>query len=134
MGNDSLTEILFDLHYTLFSDFFHNMEKPWEILNHLEANFSSFIEHLPAYYHEWKPNIWIAENVSIAPTACIQGPSIIGSGTEIRHGAFLRQNVIVGNHCVIGNSSEVKNALLFDGCKFRTLTMSVIQYWVIESI
>ena len=108
-----MTNQLFDLNYTLFPHLFH--DEPWHVLNLLENQFDAFISALPNTYFEWKSGVWLEENVSIATTAFIEGPAIIGSGTEIRHGAFIRKNVVIGNHCVIGNSTEVKNALLFDG-------------------
>jgi NDP-sugar pyrophosphorylase family protein len=108
-----MTNQLFDLNYTLFPHFFQ--EKPWDVLTLLENQFDAFISEIKTSYTEWKPGIWISDNVSIAPTAFIEGPAIIGPNTEIRHGAFIRKNVITGTGCVIGNSTEVKNALLFDG-------------------
>ena len=126
---ESVTNQLFDLTHTLFSSFFQ--EKPWEILTLLEHQFDAFIAEINTSYTEWKPGIWISDNVSIAPTAFIEGPAIIGPNTEIRHGAFIRKNVITGNGCVIGNSSEVKNALLFDGVQiphFNYVGDSIIGY------
>lgn len=126
---ESVTNQLFDLTHTLFSSFFQ--EKPWEILTLLEHQFDAFIAEINTSYTEWKPGIWISDNVSIAPTAFIEGPAIIGPNTEIRHGAFIRKNVIIGNGCVIGNSSEVKNALLFDGVQiphFNYVGDSIIGY------
>jgi NDP-sugar pyrophosphorylase family protein len=109
---ESVTSQLFDLDHTRFPHFFQ--EKPWDVLTLLENQFDAFIAEINASYTEWKPGIWISDNVSIAPTAFIEGPAIIGPNTEIRHGAFIRKNVITGSGCVIGNSTEVKNALLFD--------------------
>ena len=110
---ESVTSQLFDLNHTRFPHFFQ--EKPWDVLTLLENQFDAFISEIKTSYTEWKPGIWISDNVSIAPTAFIEGPAIIGPNTEIRHGAFIRKNVITGTGCVIGNSTEVKNALLFDG-------------------
>ena len=110
---ESVTSQLFDLNHTLFSHLFQ--DEPWHLLNLLENQFDAFIAEIKTSYTEWKPGIWISDNVSIAPTAFIEGPAIIGPNTEIRHGAFIRKNVITGNGCVIGNSTEVKNTLLFDG-------------------
>lgn len=126
---ESVTNQLFDLTHTLFSSFFQ--EKPWEILTLLEHQFDAFIAEININYTEWKPGIWISDNVSIAPTAFIEGPAIIGPNTEIRHGAFIRKNVITGNGCIIGNSSEVKNALLFDGVQiphFNYVGDSILGY------
>ncbi len=59
--------------------------------------------------------VLVGENVKIYPTATIEAPTIIGSGTEVRPGAFIRGSVITGEKCVIGNSSELKNCVLLDG-------------------
>ena len=51
---------------------------------------------------------------SVAPTAYIHGPAIIGKDAEVRHCAFIRGNAIVGEGAVVGNSTELKNAVLFN--------------------
>ena len=56
----------------------------------------------------------VGQNVKIYPTATIEGPTVIGSFSEVRPGAFIRGGVITGEGCVIGNSSELKNAILLD--------------------
>ena len=58
--------------------------------------------------------VLVGENVKIYPTATIEAPCIIGSGSEVRPGAFIRGSVITGEGCVIGNSSELKNCILLD--------------------
>ncbi|MBR2381945.1 MAG: UDP-N-acetylglucosamine pyrophosphorylase [Clostridia bacterium] len=58
--------------------------------------------------------VLVGENVKIYPTATIEGPTVIGSGTEVRPGAFIRGGVITGENCVIGNSSELKNCILLN--------------------
>lgn len=52
---------------------------------------------------------------TVAPTAFIGAPCIIGPETEVRHCAFIRESALVGAGCVVGNSTEIKNAILFDG-------------------
>ena len=47
----------------------------------------------------------------------IAGPTVIGPETEVRPGAFIRGNALIGAGCVVGNSTEVKNAILFDGAQ-----------------
>ena len=66
-------------------------------------------------YEKRGENIWVARDALIAPTACINGPAIIGKGAEIRHCAFIRGNALVGAGAVVGNSTELKNVILFDG-------------------
>ena len=54
------------------------------------------------------------ELYSVAPTAYINGPAIIGKDAEVRHCAFIRGNAIVGEGAVVGNSTELKNVILFN--------------------
>jgi NDP-sugar pyrophosphorylase family protein len=39
----------------------------------------------------------------------------VGPEAEVRHCAFIRGNVLIGAGAVVGNSTELKNAILFDG-------------------
>ena len=59
-------------------------------------------------------NVWIAKSATVAPTAYINGPAIIGKDAEVRHCAFIRGNAIVGEGAVVGNSTELKNVILFN--------------------
>ena len=58
--------------------------------------------------------MWIARSATVAPTAYIHGPAIIGKEAEVRHCAFIRGNAIVGENAVVGNSTELKNVVLFN--------------------
>ncbi len=88
---------------------------PWEALAHISEFVCQIGQELPwATYRAMGDRVWIAEGASVAPTACIKGPCIIGPQAEIRHGAYLRGGVIVGAGAVVGNSTELKNCILFD--------------------
>ena len=65
-------------------------------------------------YEKQGENVWIAKNATVAPTAYINGPAIIGKDAQIRHCAFIRGNAIVGEGAVVGNSTELKNVILFN--------------------
>ena len=65
-------------------------------------------------YEKVGDDVWIAKSATIAPTAYIKGPAIIGENAEIRHCAFIRGNAIVGEGAVVGNSTELKNVILFN--------------------
>ena len=65
-------------------------------------------------YEKAGENVWIAKSATVAPTACINGPAIIGKNAEVRHCAFIRGNAIVGEGAVVGNSTELKNVILFN--------------------
>ncbi len=93
-------------------DFLFDKEYPWELLPLLKEYIQKIIkEGLPGY-HKIKDDVLVGEDVKIAETATIVGPTIIGHKVEIRPGAYIRGSVLIGDECVIGNSSELKNALL----------------------
>ena len=90
-------------------------EYPWQALPHIK----DFVRSLGATlsseeYDNPFPEVYVAKDVKIPPTATLCGPTIIGRGCEIRPGAYIRGAVLVGEGCVIGNSCELKNAILFD--------------------
>ena len=116
MKKNVLTSELFDCQVSYLKDFFSSHKFPWEMLPDISSHIRYLIENKKlSGFTEISDGVFVGENVKIYPTATIEPPAIIGSGTEIRPGAFLRGNVICGEKCVIGNSSELKNAVLLDG-------------------
>lgn len=106
---------LYDLNQTIAKEIFKNVNYPWEVL----PKINDFILELgnrlsKEKYNKIDENIWIAKSAKVAPTACIQGPTIIGENAEIRHCAYIRGKVIVGENAVVGNSTELKNVILFN--------------------
>ena len=93
-------------------EFFTKYTYPWEMLPHIKELIKELLEKGIPGYTLLKEGVLVGENVSIAETATIIPPAIIGSGTEIRPGCFIRGNLICGENCVLGNSSEFKNAIL----------------------
>lgn len=108
------TKDLFDCKTPYLCELFESSEYPWEMLPKIKEYINNLIEAGIPGYTKYADGILVGENVKIYPTATIEAPAIIGSGTEIRPGAFLRGNVITGVNCVIGNSSELKNCVLLD--------------------
>ena len=111
-GKKVLTKDLFDCEIPYLKSVFESSLYPWEILPKIKEVIKKVLEEGLEGYHLYKEGILIGEDVSIAETAHIIPPAIIGKGTEIRPGAFLRGNVICGDNCVLGNSSEFKNCIL----------------------
>lgn len=110
------TEELFDLSQTIASPLLVRYSYPWEILDELGKFIRQLGSSLPQTDYEQRGDgIWIAKTAKIASSASIAGPCIIGPDAELRHCAFLRGNAIVGEGAVVGNSTEVKNAVLFNG-------------------
>ncbi len=106
---------LFDLTHTRAAEMLGACVYPWEALKKIKETVLAIGEALdPALYDHPQEGVWIAKSASIAPTASIAGPCIIGENTEVRPGAFLRGSILVGDGCVVGNSTELKNCILFD--------------------
>lgn len=106
---------LFDLSHTLANTYLAGFEYPHEALAGIGEMVTALGVTLGEDYILSGENIWIHRTATVAPTAAITGPCIIGENTEIRHCAYLRGNILIGNNCVVGNSTELKNAILFDG-------------------
>jgi len=87
-------------------------ENPWQVLKEIQSYIVSLLEKGIEGYTLLKEGVLIGQNVKIAETATINGPTIIGNNVEIRPGAYIRGSVIVGDESVVGNSSELKNAIL----------------------
>ena len=114
---DYHSEQWLDLTHTMAADVLAG-ECPWEILADLSDLIRAWGQTLSRDdYTEITPGVFLARDVRVSPTATIAGPCIVGAGSEIRSGAFLRGSTLIGRGCVIGNSTEVMNAILFDGVK-----------------
>ncbi len=106
---------LYDTSHTLARPLLDTCEYPWQALPLIKQFILALGKTLPMdNYYCPSENVWIHKSVSVAPSATIVGPTVIGAGTEIRTGAYIRGSVIVGEGCVVGNSCELKNAILFD--------------------
>lgn len=106
---------LFDLDHTLAAPYLRGFTYPWEALAGLGDLILRLGEGLETQsYVQIRSHVWVHISASVAETAYLGGPCIIGPGTEVRHGAFVRGNALVGSDCVVGNSVELKNVILFD--------------------
>lgn len=110
----TITE-LFDLQHTLAKEYLLCFTYPWEALQGIKNLIRSLGEALGPEYTQVAPEVWVHNTATVAPTAYLGAPCIIGAGTDVRHGAFIRGSALVGENCVVGNSVELKNVILFDG-------------------
>lgn len=108
------TKELYDCTVPHLAPLFDECEYPWEMLPKIKELAKKLIENGIEGYTLYAEGVLVGENVKIYPTATIEGPTVIGSGTEVRPGAFIRGGVITGENCVIGNSSELKNCILLN--------------------
>jgi UDP-N-acetylglucosamine diphosphorylase / glucose-1-phosphate thymidylyltransferase / UDP-N-acetylgalactosamine diphosphorylase / glucosamine-1-phosphate N-acetyltransferase / galactosamine-1-phosphate N-acetyltransferase len=111
---------LFDLKQTEHAAIFDGCRFAWEALKKIQDYIVRAAKPQPAPTF---PGVIIGKGVSIGqgtviePGVLIKGPAIIGKNCQIRHNAYIRESVIIGDDCVVGNSSELKNALLFNGAQ-----------------
>ena len=107
---------LYSLEHTLAADYLRQYTYPWEALKGIKDEIIRLGETLDrAEYNEVAPQVWVHVTATVAPTAYLGAPCIIGAETEVRHGAFVRGSALVGAGCVVGNSVELKNVIIFDG-------------------
>ena len=108
------TADLYDLTHTLAAEYLAGFEYPWQALKGIKELILSLGEKLGDDYTEVSPTVWVHKTATVAPTAFLGAPCIIGANTEVRHCAFVRGSALVGENCVVGNSVELKNVILFD--------------------
>ena len=107
---------LFDLSHTIAADYLAKLTYPWEALPYIKEWIIALGKTLdPAEYDEIAPQVWVAKSAEIAPSALIEAPAIIGPRSKIRHCAYIRPSALIGADVTVGNSTEIKNAILFDG-------------------
>lgn len=114
MNKSVKTKELFDCQTPYLTSLFDSCEYPWEMLPKIKELAKKLVDEGIEGYTLLSEGVLVGENVKIYPTATIEGPTVIGSGSEVRPGAFIRGGVIIGEGCVIGNSSELKNCILLN--------------------
>ena len=112
---------LFDLAQTEHAAIFADCQFAWVALKKIEGYIAATLK--PDLRNKCEGRAWIGKKVFIGEGTVVEdgvmikGPAIIGKNCQIRHNAYIRENVIIGDGCVVGNSSELKNALLFNGAQ-----------------
>ena len=125
------TKSLFDLSHSMAGEYLAGFRYPWEALDGLSAWITEKQKTLSDDYQMLSPGVFVHKSASIAPTACLLPPCIVCARAELRHCAFIRGAAVIGEDCVVGNSTEIKNAVLFDGAQlphFNYAGDSVIGY------
>ena len=125
------TAELYDMSHTLAGTYLSGYEYPWQALKGIKELILTLGPTLGEDYTEVSPTVWVHKTATVAPTAFLGAPCIIGAGTEVRHCAFIRGSALVGENCVVGNSVELKNAILFDNVQvphFNYVGDSILGY------
>lgn len=110
-------EDLFDLSHTAAGNYLSRFSYGYEALDGLADFIRAYGKTLGEDYTEISPEVYVAKDAHIAPSAVIEAPTVIGHRTEVRPGAFIRGSALIGDDAVVGNSTEIKNAVLFDGAQ-----------------
>lgn len=105
---------LYDLTHSLAGSYLSGFDYPWQALAGIKNLILTLGPQLGNDYIEVSPTVWVHTTATVAPTAYLGAPCIIGPNTEVRHCAFIRGSALVGDGCVVGNSVELKNVILFD--------------------
>ena len=108
------TNDLYDMSHSLAGSYLSEFEYPWQALKGIKELILTLGAGLGDDYEEVAPTVWVHKTATIASTAFLGAPCIIGAGTEVRHCAFIRGSALGGENCVVGNSVELKNVILFD--------------------
>ena len=108
------TKELYDLSHSLAGRYLSDFTYPCQALGGIKTLILSLGPTLGEDYVEVSPTAWVHKTATVAPSAYLGAPCIIGPGTEVRHCAFIRGSALVGENCVVGNSVELKNVILFD--------------------
>ena len=125
------TQQLYDLNHSLAGSYLAGFEYPWQALKGIKDLILTLGPTLGEDYAEVSPTIWVHKTATVAPTAYLGAPCIIGAGTEVRHCAYIRGSALVGENCVVGNSVELKNVILFDSVQvphFNYVGDSILGY------
>lgn len=123
---------LFDLSQTIAKSLFEKNRWPWQALEHIGDFITNLGPTLPTgEYTHIDTHIWVSKTATVAASASITGPCIIGHHADIRHCAFIRGNALIGENTVVGNSTELKNCILFNNVQvphFNYIGDSILGY------
>lgn len=109
---------LFDFSHTIAEKLFEGCDNPYEALPKIKDFILEISKTLSKdEYTEISDGVFVANDAKISDKATILPPTIIGHATEVRPGAFIRGSALIGDGAVIGNSTEIKNAVIFDGAQ-----------------
>jgi NDP-sugar pyrophosphorylase family protein len=129
---EAMTERLFDLSHSLAGEFLRTLRYPWQALDRIGEWILAIGAGLDKRAYIWRgESVLIARSAKVHDSAVIEGPCIVGERCELRPCAYLRGNVLLGEGCVVGNSTELKNAILFDGVQvphFNYVGDSILGY------
>jgi NDP-sugar pyrophosphorylase family protein len=103
---------LFDLEESAAGALLASCRNPWEALSRIGEFFAGWTPGED--FEQIAERVWAGRGTTVAATAEIHGPALIGRGCELRSGCLIRGRAVIGDGVILGNSTEVKNAILFN--------------------
>jgi len=62
---------------------------------------------------EIAPDVWVRENVDIAPGAILEGPLFLGNGVSIKSRAVVEGPTVLRDYCVIDNRAQIERSIIW---------------------
>ncbi|AYA77029.1 hypothetical protein DOE78_17175 [Bacillus sp. Y1] len=70
-------------------------------------------------YKEIKKGVWVGPNCEIDPLCRIEGPVLIGEGSQLSSNTIIGANTVIGNNCVIESDCFIEDSILWDGVQIK---------------
>ena len=112
------------------TELFESCEYPWEMLPKLKGYIQALIEKGIPGYTLYADGVLVGENVKIYPTATIEGPTIIGSGTEVRPGLLSAVALSPAKVVLWEILPSLRTACFWIRYRYRIITTSATLSWV----
>ncbi len=104
----------------LFSGYWADVGKPWDLLNAHEFLMESEQETFQVLgtVEEGATligNVHVAKTARVRSGAYVEGPTYIDEGADIGPNCYIRPKTYLGKKTRVGNACEIKNSILFEG-------------------
>ena len=135
MMKDFTISNMLDLNETIAAELFEGKTYPWEVLPEI----GDFIIKLgktldPSEYEEKSENVWIAKSATVAPTASITGPAIIGKDAEVRHCALSAARPLLAKAQLWETPQSLRMRCFLIKYRFRIIIMLEMRFLDINPI
>jgi bifunctional UDP-N-acetylglucosamine pyrophosphorylase/glucosamine-1-phosphate N-acetyltransferase len=107
-----------DVHAYTMEEEWIDVGRPWDLLKANEILLRGLKEDIRGEVHRGatvEGPIVVGEGTQVRSGADIRGPVVIGEESEIGPNCFIRPSTSIGSKCKVGGACEVKNSIVMDG-------------------
>jgi bifunctional UDP-N-acetylglucosamine pyrophosphorylase/glucosamine-1-phosphate N-acetyltransferase len=107
-----------DVHAYTMEDEWIDVGRPWDLLKANEILLRDLKEDIRGEVHRnatIEGPVVVGEGTNVRSGADIRGPAYFGKGSEVGPNCFIRPSTSIGSNCNVGNGCEVKNSIVMDG-------------------